>query len=99
MQSDWNQVLFTDESRHCLECDTRRLFVWQERSPLNNPIFVQGRSRYRRGVLMVRVGISIIGFFDLHIIRNDNLLAQKLTDKTKRLNVVPEAAIIGDSFF
>ncbi|GFX44909.1 cytosolic Fe-S cluster assembly factor NUBP1 homolog [Trichonephila clavipes] len=28
-QHDWSQVLFTDESRFSLECDTRRVLVWR----------------------------------------------------------------------
>ncbi|GFV24617.1 transposable element Tcb1 transposase [Trichonephila clavipes] len=28
---DWSQVLFTDESRFSLECDTRRVLVWRDR--------------------------------------------------------------------
>ncbi|GFT97838.1 HTH_Tnp_Tc3_2 domain-containing protein [Trichonephila clavipes] len=31
-QHDWSQVLFTDESRFSLECDTRRVLVWRDRS-------------------------------------------------------------------
>ncbi|GFX51766.1 HTH_Tnp_Tc3_2 domain-containing protein [Trichonephila clavipes] len=30
-QHDWSQVLFTDESRFSLECDTRRVIVWRDR--------------------------------------------------------------------
>ncbi|GFV05817.1 HTH_Tnp_Tc3_2 domain-containing protein [Trichonephila clavipes] len=31
-QYDWSQVLFTDESRFSLECDTRRVLVWRDRA-------------------------------------------------------------------
>ncbi|GFX20258.1 HTH_Tnp_Tc3_2 domain-containing protein [Trichonephila clavipes] len=30
-QHDWSQMLFTDESRFSLECDTRRVLVWRDR--------------------------------------------------------------------
>ncbi|GFU58676.1 transposable element Tcb2 transposase [Trichonephila clavipes] len=30
-QHDWSQVLFTDEPRFSLECDTRRVLVWRDR--------------------------------------------------------------------
>ncbi|GFW45248.1 transposable element Tcb1 transposase [Trichonephila clavipes] len=30
-QNDWSQVLFTDESRFSLECDTRHVLVWRDR--------------------------------------------------------------------
>lgn len=98
MQSDWSQVLFTDESRFSLECDTRRVLVWRERGTRNNPIFVRERSHYRRGGLMVWAGISIGGRTDLHIIRNGNLTAQRYADEILRPHVVPYAAAIGDSF-
>ncbi|GFX22174.1 transposable element Tc1 transposase [Trichonephila clavipes] len=47
-QHDWSQVLFTDESRFCLECDTRPVLVWRDRGTRNNPAFVRERSQYRR---------------------------------------------------
>ncbi|GFV25359.1 HTH_Tnp_Tc3_2 domain-containing protein [Trichonephila clavipes] len=47
-QHDWSQVLFTDESRFSLECDTRRVLVWRDKDTRNNPAFVRERSQYRR---------------------------------------------------
>ncbi|GFX18767.1 uncharacterized protein TNCV_3019251 [Trichonephila clavipes] len=47
-QHDWSQVLFTDESRFSLECDTRRVLVWRDRGTRNNPAFARERSQYRR---------------------------------------------------
>ncbi|GFW06313.1 HTH_Tnp_Tc3_2 domain-containing protein [Trichonephila clavipes] len=44
-QHDWSQVLFTDESRFGLECDTRRVLVWRDRGTRNNPAFVRERSQ------------------------------------------------------
>ncbi|GFX97564.1 transposable element Tcb2 transposase [Trichonephila clavipes] len=69
-QHDWSQVLFTDESRFSLECDTRRVLVWRDMGTRNNPAFVRERSQYRRAGWMVWGGISIGGRTDLHIIRN-----------------------------
>ncbi|GFW20485.1 HTH_Tnp_Tc3_2 domain-containing protein [Trichonephila clavipes] len=43
-QHDWSQMLFTDESRFSLECDTRRVLVWRDRGTRNNPTFVRERS-------------------------------------------------------
>ncbi|GFU70168.1 HTH_Tnp_Tc3_2 domain-containing protein [Trichonephila clavipes] len=43
-QHDWSQMLFTDESRFSLECDTRRVLVWRDRGTRNNPAFVRERS-------------------------------------------------------
>ncbi|GFT71477.1 HTH_Tnp_Tc3_2 domain-containing protein [Trichonephila clavipes] len=43
-QHDWSQMLFIDESRFSLECDTRRVLVWRDRGTRNNPAFVRERS-------------------------------------------------------
>ncbi|GFT37076.1 transposable element Tcb2 transposase [Trichonephila clavipes] len=76
-QHDWSQVLFTDESRFSLECDTRRVLVWMDRGTRNNPAFVCERSHYRRAGWMVWAGISIDGRMDLHIIRNGTLTGRR----------------------
>ncbi|GFW06299.1 transposable element Tcb2 transposase [Trichonephila clavipes] len=76
-QHDWSQVLFTDESRFSLECDTRRVLVWRDRGTRNKPAFVRERSQYRRAGWMVFGGISIGGRTDLHIIRNGTLTGRR----------------------
>ncbi|GFW86964.1 transposable element Tcb2 transposase [Trichonephila clavipes] len=97
-QHDWSQVLFTDESRFSLECDTRRVLVWRDRGTRNNPAFVRERSLYRRAGWMVWGGISIGGRTDLHIIRNGTLTGRRYADEILRHHVIPYAGAIGDSF-
>ncbi|GFU90452.1 transposable element Tcb2 transposase [Trichonephila clavipes] len=97
-QHDWSQVLFTDESRFSLECDTRRVLVWRDRGNQNNPAFVRERSQYRRAGWMVWGGISIGGRTDLHIIRNDTLTGRRYADEILRPYVIPYARAIKDSF-
>ncbi|GFV29044.1 transposable element Tcb2 transposase [Trichonephila clavipes] len=97
-QHDWSQVLFTDESRFSLECDTRRVFVWRDRDTRNNTAFVRERSQYRRVGWMVWGGISIGGRTDLHIIRNGTLTGRRYADEILRPHVIPYAGAIGDSF-
>ncbi|GFV30791.1 transposable element Tcb2 transposase [Trichonephila clavipes] len=97
-QHDWSQVLFTDESRFSLECDTRRVLVWRDRDTRNNPAFVRERSQYRRAGWMVWGGISIGGRTDLHIIGNGTLTRQRYADEILRPHVIPYAGAIGDSF-
>ncbi|GFT91953.1 transposable element Tcb2 transposase [Trichonephila clavipes] len=97
-QHDWSQVLFTDESRFSLECDTRRVLVWRERGTRNNPAFVRERSQYRRAGWMVWGGISIGGRTDLHMIRNGTLTGRRYADEILRPHVIPYAGAIGDSF-
>ncbi|GFS70416.1 transposable element Tcb2 transposase [Trichonephila clavipes] len=95
---DWCQVLFTDEYRFSLECDTRRVLVWRDRGTLNKPTFVRERSQYRRAGWMVWGGISIGGRTDLHIIRNGTLTGRRYADEILRPHVIPYAGAIGDSF-
>ncbi|GFW27729.1 transposable element Tcb2 transposase [Trichonephila clavipes] len=97
-QHDWSQVLFTDESRFSLECDTRRVIVWRDRGTRNNSAFVRERSQYRRAGWMVWGGISIGGRTDLHIIRNGTLMGRRYADEILRPHVIPYAGAIGDSF-
>ncbi|GFW43885.1 transposable element Tcb1 transposase [Trichonephila clavipes] len=86
------------ESRFSLECDTRRVLVWRDRSTRNNPAFVRERSQYRRAGWMVWGGISIGGRMDLHIIRNGTLMGQRYADEILRPHVIPYAGAIGESF-
>ncbi|GFW75588.1 transposable element Tcb2 transposase [Trichonephila clavipes] len=97
-QHDWSQVLFTDESRFSLECDTRRVLVWGDRGTRNNPAFVHERSQYRRAGWMVWGGISIGGRTDLHNIRNRTLTGRRYADDILRPHVILYAGAIGDSF-
>ncbi|GFU51421.1 transposable element Tcb2 transposase [Trichonephila clavipes] len=97
-QHDWSQVLFTDESRFSLECDTRRVLVWRDRGTRNNPAFVRERSQYRRAGWMVWGEISIGGRTDLHIIRNGTLTGRRYADEILRPHVILYAGAIGDSF-
>ncbi|GFW21013.1 hypothetical protein TNCV_2702531 [Trichonephila clavipes] len=62
-------------------------FFWQQndgsQGKLSKKDFMQivcmhEKSHYRRGGLMVQVGISIDGRTDPHIIQNDNLTAQSM---------------------
>ncbi|GFY02408.1 HTH_Tnp_Tc3_2 domain-containing protein [Trichonephila clavipes] len=44
-QHDWSQVLFTDESRFSLECDTRCVLVWRTGALEITPhLFVKGHN-------------------------------------------------------
>ncbi|GFW53264.1 transposable element Tcb2 transposase [Trichonephila clavipes] len=97
-QHDWSQVLFTDESRFSIECDTRRVLVWRDRGTRNNPAFVRERSQCSRAGWMVWGGISIGGRTDLHIIRNGTLTGRRYADEILRSHVIPNAGAIGDSF-
>jgi len=78
-QHDWSQVLFTDDSRFSLECDTRRVLVWRDRRTRNNP--VRERSQCRRSGWMVLGGISISRRTDMRIFRNGTLTERRYADE------------------
>ncbi|GFX75158.1 transposable element Tc1 transposase [Trichonephila clavipes] len=99
-QHDWSQVLFTDESRFSLECDTRRVLVWRDRGTRNNPAFVRERAtgsfvtqNYSRSQSEVPRDLH-----NLHIIRNGTLTGRRYADEILRLHVIPYIGAIGDSF-
>ncbi|GFV17040.1 uncharacterized protein TNCV_655931 [Trichonephila clavipes] len=77
------------------ECDTREVVVLREKRTRNNPTFVQERSRYRRGRLMLWTRIRISSRSDMHIIRNGNWTAQKYTEVILRPHIVPYAETFG----
>ncbi|GFY21326.1 transposable element Tcb2 transposase [Trichonephila clavipes] len=97
-QHDWSQVLFTDESRFSLECDTRRVLVWRDRALEITPhSFMKGHNTEE---LVGWYGgrISIGGRTDLHIIRSGSLTGRRYADEILRPHVIPYAGAIGDSF-
>ncbi|GFX32728.1 transposable element Tcb2 transposase [Trichonephila clavipes] len=58
------------------------------------PIFIQERTHYRRGGLMVWAGISIGGRTNLHVIQNANFTTQSYAVKFLRPHVVHYAAAL-----
>ncbi|GFT10466.1 transposable element Tcb2 transposase [Trichonephila clavipes] len=87
-QHDWSQVLFTDESRFSLECDTRRVLVWRDRGTRNKTAFVRKRSQYRRAGWMVWGVISIGVHTDLYIIWNGTLTPKDDNARPHRARLV-----------
>ncbi|GFS62646.1 transposable element Tcb2 transposase [Trichonephila clavipes] len=69
-QHDWSQVLFTDESRFSLKCDTRRVLVWRDRGTRNNTAFV--RERYADEILRPHVIPYAGAIGDSFVFQDDN---------------------------
>lgn len=68
-QRQWNNVLFTDESRFCVDFADRRVRVWRrkgERFDANN---VLQRDRYGGGSVMIWGGICKHGRTDIVVVR------------------------------
>ena len=54
-QNDWVQVLFTDESRYCLDFTDRRHRVWRRQRERFHDANISEHDRYGGGSIMVRV--------------------------------------------
>ncbi|GFV40909.1 transposable element Tcb2 transposase [Trichonephila clavipes] len=53
---EWNNVLFSDESRFSVHPDNRRIFIWRDRGSRNNPAFVHESVRFGGGGVLVYGG-------------------------------------------
>ena len=67
-QNDWAPVLFTDESRFCVDFTDRRARVWRMPNERFAPVCVAEHDRFGGGSVMVWAGISAQGKTDLHVI-------------------------------
>ena len=83
--ADWTPVLFTDESRFCLDMTGRRQRVWRRRNQRFLNAHIAQHVRYGGGSLMVCVGISVQGKTDLHVLQNGTLTAVRYRDEGRSL--------------
>ena len=74
-QNDWAPVLFTDESRFCVDFTDRRARVWRMPNERFAPVCVAEHDRFGGGSVVVWAGISAQGKTDLHVIDNGTLTA------------------------
>lgn len=95
---DWEPVLFTDESRYCLDFTDRRARVWRLPSERFHQDNVAEHDRYGGGSIMVWGGISLRGKTDLHIIENGTLTGLRYRDEILDVYVRPYAGAIGPDF-
>ncbi|KFM72167.1 Transposable element Tc1 transposase, partial [Stegodyphus mimosarum] len=65
--NEWGRVLFTDESRFSLSCDSRHMHVWTERGTRNNPFNIIKRDCFGGRGVLVRADIMLGSRIDLHI--------------------------------
>ncbi|GFU37786.1 transposable element Tcb1 transposase [Trichonephila clavipes] len=65
--NEWEQVLFTDESRFSLSSDSHRILIWGERGSRNHPSNIIERDRYGGRGVLVWGGIMLGSRTDLHI--------------------------------
>ena len=71
---DWTPVLFTDESRFCLDFTDRRQLVWRMPKERFDDLNVAEHDHYGKGSVMVWAGISVNRKTDLCAIENGTSL-------------------------
>jgi len=96
--NDWTPVLFTDESRFCVDFTDRRVRVWRMTHERFAPVCIANHDRYGGGSIMVWSGISMQGKTDLHIVDNGSLTGQRYVDVILDVYVRPYAGAIGPEF-
>ena len=94
-QNDWAPVLFTDESRFCVDFTDRRARVWRMPNDLFAPVCVAEHDRFGGGSVMVWAGISAQGKTDLHVIENGTLTALRYVNEILDVYV---AGAVGENF-
>ena len=97
-QNDWAPVLFTDESRFCVDLTDRRARVWRMPSERFVPVCVAEHDRFGGGSVMVWAGISTQGKTDLHVIDNGTLTALRYVNEILDVYVRPYAGAVGENF-
>lgn len=96
--NDWTPVLFTDESRFCVDFTDRRSRVWRRPNERFAPVCVAEHDRYGRGSVMVWAGISMRGKTDMHVIENGTLTAERYINEILDVYVRPYAGAVGPDF-
>ena len=96
--NDWTPILFTDESRFCVDFTDRRARVWRMRNERFAEVCIAEHDRYGGGSVMVWAGISAQVKTDLHVIDNGTLTAERYVNEILDVHVRPYAGAIGPDF-
>ena len=97
-QNDWVPVLFTDDSRFCVDFTDRHARVW--RMPIERfaPVCVADYDRFGGGSVMVWAGISAREKTDLYVIDNGTLTALRYVNEILDVHIRPYAGAVGENF-
>ena len=71
----WTPLLFTEESRFCLDSTDRRQLVWRMPKERFDGVNVAEHDRYGKDSVMVWKGISVNGKTNLYALENGTLTA------------------------
>ena len=88
-QNDWAPILFTDESRFCVDFTDRRARVWRMPNECFAPVCVAEHDRFGGGSVVVWAGISAQGKTDLHV---------RYVNEILDVYVRPYAGAVGENF-
>ena len=98
-QNDWAAVLFTNESRFCVDFTDRRARVWRMPNEHFAPVCVAEHDLFGGGSVMVWAGISAQGKTNLHVIDNGTLtMALRYVNEILDVYVRPYADAVGENF-
>lgn len=96
--SEWNCVLFTDESRFCVNFVDGRERMWRYPGERYNPTNFTETVAYGGGSVMVWGGICLGARTELVIVDGGALTAQRYITDILEPHVVPFAPFLGDNF-
>jgi hypothetical protein len=94
----WSNVLFTDESRFCLDHNDGRIRVWRRPGERYIDSTVQEIVAFGGGSIMVWGGITLTGRTELVVLRGGSLTAVRYLRDIVEPHVVPFAENMGRDF-
>ena len=93
------KILFTDESRFCIDNSDGCKCVWQKKNKRFVNCCVAEHDRWGSPSVMVWGGISFDGVINLYVIQNGALTGVHYRDEILDVYVRPFAGAVGDNFF
>ncbi len=94
----YRHILFTDESKFCLDFNDGRRRVWRQRNDRFRDCCVAEHDRWGSGSVTVWGGISYDGRTDLHVFMEGTVTSQRYRDEILSPYVVPYAGAVGQDF-
>lgn len=94
----WRRVLFSDESRFCVNFVDGRQRMWRYRGERYNPTNFTATVAYGGGSVMVWGGICVGARTDLVVIDGGSLTAHRYITDVLEPHVMPFAPFIGENF-
>ncbi|KMQ82797.1 dna-mediated transposase [Lasius niger] len=97
-EQQWRNVMFSDESRFCLETDSRRTTIWRERGTRFYEKNITEKHRFAKQGVMVWAGIMLGGRTDLHIFDKGSITGKRYRDEVLEPTVRLFRGAVGHEF-